>query len=88
MITANMIDSKLNISLDPRVGISNITRCPCKKFELTLSSKALLWQHAKLGKYDHVPSLVAGKDLFYNNHQRQYLFWVDNKPGYWMVSKA
>ena len=81
-----MIYSIFNIFLDSLVGNTNITRCPCKKFDLTLSSEALHWQHAKLGKYDHVPSLVAGKDLFYNIHQRQYLFWVEYNPGYWMVS--
>ena len=67
--------------------ISNVTTCPCKKFDLKSSFKALDWQQSKLGKYDHVPFLVAGKDLFYNIHQRQYLFWVDNTPGYWMVIK-
>ena len=69
------------------VVASNITKCHCKKFELTSHGRALAWQKSKLGKYDHVPFSVASKDLFYNFYQKQYLFWAEDKPGYWMVSK-
>ena len=70
------------------VVASNITKCHCKKFELTSQGGALAWQKSKLGKYDHVPFSVASKDLFYNFHQKQYLFWAEDKPGYWMVSNC
>ena len=70
------------------VVASNITKCHCKKFELTSHGRALVWQKSKLGKYDHVPFSVASKDLFYNFYQKQYLFWAEDKPGYWMVCKC
>ena len=75
----------LNISFFLSVPLSNATKCHCKKFEVTSSGRSKNWQKSKFGKYDRMFSSVASKDLFYNFRQQQYLFWVDDKPGYWMV---
>ena len=55
---------------------------------LKLSGGAMAWQSSKVGLYDQqYNKSINGKVLYYNKIQGQYLFWIPNRGGHWMVSK-
>ena len=59
----------------------------CKEFELIYPGEAKDAQASRLGLYKKQLTLVNDRISYYNQEQRQYLYWVKkvNEPGYWMV---
>ena len=82
------IDKPFLILLEQPYTPPMIRACECKSFELTLSGDAMSWQSTKVGVYKQERNRsINARVFYYNKIAGQYLFWILNHGGYWMVSK-
>ena len=65
---------------------TSIGNCICNHFELTSAGGAFAWQNSKLGMYEILNNSVGNKNVYFNKGKNQYLFWVPNEGGHWLVS--
>lgn len=72
-----------------QIGVRSSTKeTVCKEFELTFTGGAKLIQSSRLGRYEQQHDSVNDRIVYYNKDKGQYLSWITNDGGYWMVSRS